>query len=133
MTNWIVTQTTRFKAASAGASIADLADLYYLHRGRRGDGRVLQASVGEPGRLPGASPLTHVMKVATPLLIQHGDRDPRATVGDRTEVPSRHSPRSVRPWSSTSIREAGVSFYEPAQERAVMQRNFDWFRRWIAH
>ncbi|MGH9333761.1 MAG: LpqB family beta-propeller domain-containing protein, partial [Vicinamibacteria bacterium] len=29
MTNWIVTQTDRFKAASSGASISDIADLYY--------------------------------------------------------------------------------------------------------
>ena len=33
MTNWIVTQTGRFKAASAGASISDLADTYYLSDG----------------------------------------------------------------------------------------------------
>ena len=33
MTNWIVTQTGRFKAASAGASISDLADQYYLSDG----------------------------------------------------------------------------------------------------
>ena len=30
MTNWIVTQTGRFKAASAAASIADLSDQYFL-------------------------------------------------------------------------------------------------------
>src|SRR5258706_10064306 len=30
MTNWIVTQTPRFKAASADASISDLVDLYSL-------------------------------------------------------------------------------------------------------
>src|SRR2546428_496144 len=29
MTNWIVTQTNRFKAASAGASLSDLADEYF--------------------------------------------------------------------------------------------------------
>lgn len=28
MTNWIVTQTNRFKAAASGASISDLADMY---------------------------------------------------------------------------------------------------------
>ena len=30
MTSWIVTQTRRFKAASTGASVNDLADAYYL-------------------------------------------------------------------------------------------------------
>ena len=33
MTNWIVTQTGRFKAASAGASLSDLADTSYLSEG----------------------------------------------------------------------------------------------------
>ena len=33
MTNWIVTQTSRFKAASSGASISDLADVYLLSEG----------------------------------------------------------------------------------------------------
>ena len=33
MTNWIVTQTGRFKAASAGASLSDLSDTYYLSEG----------------------------------------------------------------------------------------------------
>src|SRR5439155_18060421 len=33
MTNWIVTQTHRFKAASAGASLSDLVDQYFLSDG----------------------------------------------------------------------------------------------------
>ena len=33
MTNWIVTQTNRFKAAASAASISDLNDLYYLPDG----------------------------------------------------------------------------------------------------
>src|SRR5262249_19108629 len=33
MTNWIVTQTGRFKAASAGASLSDLTDEYFLSEG----------------------------------------------------------------------------------------------------
>ena len=48
MTNWIVTQTGRFKAASAGASLSDLSDTYLSVRGRRVHGRLLQAAVGEP-------------------------------------------------------------------------------------
>ena len=48
MTNWIVTQTDRFKAASSGASISDLDGPVLPARWRRPHGRVLQASVGEP-------------------------------------------------------------------------------------
>ncbi len=33
MTDWILTQTKRFKAASTAASISDLADQYFLSDG----------------------------------------------------------------------------------------------------
>jgi dipeptidyl aminopeptidase/acylaminoacyl peptidase len=131
MTNWIVTQTTRFKAASAGASIADLADVYYL----TDSGEVMAEYFKRPWENPEGyrehSPITHVARVVTPLLIQHGDRDPRvplataqkfhralATLGKTVEF-------DVYP-------RGGHVFYEPMQERAVMQRNFDWFARFLS-
>ena len=33
MTSWIVTQTNRFKAASTGASVVDLRNIYYFSEG----------------------------------------------------------------------------------------------------
>ncbi len=69
MTNWIVTQTSRFKAASAGASIADLTDLYYLTDG--GDLMVeyFQHPWENPEGYRDRSPLSHAAKVTTPLLL----------------------------------------------------------------
>ena len=130
MTNWIVTQTSRFKAASAGASIADLADLYYLTDG----GDLMIEYFKKPWENPDGyrqhSPITHAANVTTPLLIQHGDRDPRVplataqkffkaltTLGKTVEM-------DVYP-------RGGHVFYEPAQEQAVMARNLEWFKRWI--
>ena len=131
MTNWIVTQTSRFKAASAGASIADLSDLYYLTEA----GEVMAEYFRRPWENPDGyrdrSPLTHVAKVTTPLLIQHGDRDPRVPLASAQKF---H--RALAALGKTVelhvYPRGGHVFYEPAQERAVMQRNFDWFRRWIA-
>ena len=132
MTNWIVTQTTRFKAASAGASIADLADLYYLTEA----GEVMVEYFKRPWEnLEGYrehSPLTHVTKVATPLLIQHGDRDPRVPLATAQKF-HRALAALGRTVEFDVYPRGGHVFYEPAQERAVMQRNFDWFQRWIAH
>jgi len=132
MTNWIVTQTTRFKAASAGASIADLADLYYLTEA----GEVMVEYFKRPWENPGGyrehSPLTHVTKVATPLLIQHGDRDPRVPLATAQKF-HRALAALGRTVEFDVYPRGGHVFYEPAQERAVMQRNFDWFQRWIAH
>jgi dipeptidyl aminopeptidase/acylaminoacyl peptidase len=130
MTNWIVTQTTRFKAASAGASIADLADVYYL----TDSGDVMAEYFKRPWENPDGyrehSPITHVARVSTPLLIQHGDRDPRVPLATAQKF---H--RALAALGKTVELDVyprgGHVFYEPVQERAVMQRNFDWFVRWI--
>jgi dipeptidyl aminopeptidase/acylaminoacyl peptidase len=130
MTNWIVTQTSRFKAASAGASIADLSDLYYLTDG----GDLMIEYFKKPWENPEGyaqhSPLTHAARVTTPLLIQHGDRDPRVPLATAQKffraltVLGKTVEMDIYP-------RGGHVFYEPAQERAVMARNFEWFRRWI--
>ena len=116
MTNWIVTQTGRFKAASAGASISDSTDLYYLTDG--GDlmveyfKRPWENADGYATR----SPMTHAAKVTTPILIQHGDRDPR--------VPLATAQKFYRALKALGkivefdvYPRGGHVFYEPVQER----------------
>jgi dipeptidyl aminopeptidase/acylaminoacyl peptidase len=130
MTNWIVTQTPRFKAAAAGASIADLHDLYYLTDG--GDLMIeyFKLPWENPEGYARSSPLTHVAKVTTPILISHGDRDPRVPLATAQKFF-----RALRVLGKTAEMDiyprGGHVFYEPQQERHVMQRNFDWMRKWI--
>ncbi len=126
MTNWIVTQTGRFKAASAGASIADLSDLYYLTDGGDLMAEYFKLPWENPQGYLAHSPLTHAKNVTTPLLIQHGDRDPR--------VPLATAQKFYRALSALGktvemdvYPRGGHVFYEPIQERRVMQRNFDWY------
>src|SRR5207302_9081288 len=80
MTNWIVTQTGRFKAASAGASLTDLSDEYYLSE----CGQFMVDYFKRPWEnhesYVAHSPLTFVQRVTTPLLIQHGERDARVPI-----------------------------------------------------
>ena len=125
-----MTQTSRFKAASAGASIGDLADLFYLTDG----GDLMIEYFKRPWENPDGyrthSPVTYAAKVTTPLLIQHGDRDPR--------VPLATAQKFYRALSALGktvefevYPRGGHVFYEPAQERAVMQRNLELFRKWI--
>jgi len=131
MTNWIVTQTSRFKAAAAGASIADLHDLYYLTDG--GDLMIeyFKLPWENPEGYARSSPLTHVAKVTTPILISHGDRDPRVPLATAQKFF-----RALQVLGKTAEMDiyprGGHVFYEPQQERAVMTRNFDWMRKWIA-
>ena len=129
MTNWIVTQTSRFKAAAAGASIADLHDLYYLTDG--GDLMIeyFKLPWENPEGYARSSPLTHVGKVTTPILISHGDRDPRVPL-----VTAQKFFRALQALGKTAEMDiyprGGHVFYEPQQEKTVMTRNYEWIKKW---
>ena len=130
MTNWIVTQTSRFKAATAGASIADLNDLYYLTEGGDLMAEYYKLPWENPEGYARSSPITHAAKVTTPILISHGDRDPRVPLATaqkffrRLQVLGKTAEMDIYP-------RGGHVFYEPQQERAVMQRNFDWMSKYV--
>jgi len=130
MTNWIVTQTGRFKAASAGASLSDLADEYFLSDA----GEIMVEYFKRPWEARQSyaahSPLTFADKVTTPLLIQHGERDMRVPVAQAWKFY-----RALKAMGKTVELDvhprSGHVFYEPMQEREAMQRNLEWFKRWI--
>ena len=130
MTNWIVTQTPRFKAAAAGASIADLADLYYLTDAGEVMAEYYQLPWENPDGYRRSSPLTHAANVTTPILISHGDRDPRVPLATAQKFF-----RALQALGKTAEMDiypgGGHVFYPPQQEKAVMTRNFDWMRKWI--
>src|SRR2546426_10742631 len=80
MTSWIVTQPGRFKAASAGASLSDLTDEFYLSDGGQFMVDYFKRPWESRESYAAHSPLTFVQRVTTPLLIQHGERDARVPV-----------------------------------------------------
>jgi dipeptidyl aminopeptidase/acylaminoacyl peptidase len=130
MTNWIVTQTARFKAATAGASIADLSDLYYLTDGGDLMAEYYKLPWQNPEGYARSSPLTHAAKVTTPILISHGDRDPRVPLATAQkffkalQAQGKIAEMDIYPGG-------GHVFYPPQQEKAVMTRNFEWMTRYI--
>lgn len=130
LTNWIVTQTSRFKAATAGASIADLSDLYYLTDGGDLMAEYYKLPWQNPEGYARSSPLTHAAKVTTPILISHGDRDPRVPLATAQKFF-----KALQAQGKTVEMDiypgGGHVFYPPQQERTVMQRNFDWMLRFI--
>lgn len=130
MTNWIVTQTSRFKAATAGASIADLADLYYLTDGGELMAEYYKLPWENPDGYARSSPITHAAKVTTPILISHGDRDPRVPLATAQKFF-----KALQAHGKTAEMDiyprGGHVFYEPQQEKAVMTRNFEWMLRYI--
>jgi dipeptidyl aminopeptidase/acylaminoacyl peptidase len=131
MTNWIVTQTTRFKAASSSASISDLTDLYYLADA----GAVMDEYFKKPWEnresYTAHSPLTFVERVRTPLLLQHGENDPRVPIASARKFYEALKALGRTVEFDIFPRGSHVQ-YQPVAERESMQRNYDWFLRWIA-
>lgn len=84
-TSFLITQTNMFKAAAAGAPLTNMVSMYDLIYWNSGSGNmsIFEAS---QGRFKGGpwenwdsylrnSPVYHVKKVATPLLLLHNDKD----------------------------------------------------------
>ncbi len=78
LTNWIITQTDRFKAAASQRSIADWSGFWYT-----ADFTLFQptwfkgAPWEDPQDFAARSPITHVTKIRTPLMLIEGESDHR--------------------------------------------------------
>ena len=130
MTNWIVTQTGRFKAASAGASLSDLSDTFYLSEGGEFMIDYFKRPWENRDGYTSHSPLTFADRVTTPLLIQHGEADPRVPIAGAWKLY-----RTLKAMGKTAELEiyprGGHVLREPMQQREQMRRNLEWFERWI--
>jgi dipeptidyl aminopeptidase/acylaminoacyl peptidase len=130
MTNWIVGHTGRFKAASAGASLSDLADTYYLSEGGEFMVDYFKRPWENAASYAKHSPMTYADKVTTPLLIQHGEVDPRVPIAGAWKWY-----RALKGLGKTVefdiYPRGGHVLREPMQQREQMKRNLEWFTRWI--
>lgn len=130
MTNWIVTQTDRFKAASAGAGISDLADAYFLSEGGEFMADYFKRPWENRDSYAAHSPITFAHRVTTPLLIQHGEVDPRVPIAGAWKFY-----RTLKAMGKTVefdiYPRGGHVLREPMQQREQMRRNLEWFTRWI--
>lgn len=131
MTSWIVTQTNRFKAASAGAPVTNLMSF--------------NGTADIPSFIPDYfggqfweiqdlyqkhSPLFNVKGVTTPTMIQHGEADVRVPISQGYEfynalkvkgVPTRMLVLPRQPHGPT----------EPKMQLAAMNANLEWFEKYI--
>jgi len=87
MTAWVVSQTSRFKAAMMGAGLTSLISMY----GTNDVPNYLGAFFGgipskdTMGLYMERSGITHIDRVTTPLLILHGGNDQRVPIGQPME------------------------------------------------
>ena len=129
MTNWIVTQTGRFKAASAGASIPDLEDII-LSEGAEFIVQYFKWPWENRASFASHSPITFADRVTTPLLLQHGEVDPRVPISDAWKF-YRTLKTMGKMVEFDIYPRGGHVLREPQQQRAQMLRNVEWFARFI--
>jgi len=131
MTMWAVTQTTRFKAAVAGAGIANWQSYYGQNRIDTWMLPFFGASVYEkPEAYSRSSPITFIKKVKTPTLVLHGDRD--------SEVPTPqgyefwHALKALNvPTELVIYPEEGHAIAKPEHQRDIEERLLAWFDRYL--
>jgi len=127
MTMWAVTQTNRFRAAVAGAGIANWQSYY----GQNGIDQWLMPYFGasvydDPAVYAKSSPMTFIKNVKTPTLILVGDRDSECPV-----------PQSYEFWHALKTLGVKTQFViypneghlitQPEHRRDIIRRLVAWF------
>ncbi|MCG8607340.1 S9 family peptidase [bacterium] len=131
MTSWVITQTDRFKAASVGAGVTNLMSF--------------TGTSDVPGFVPdyfggeywevfdkwrSHSAMFNMKGVTTPTLIQHGEKDIRVPVTQGYELYNAIKRQGVEVKMVVYPRQPhGIR--EPRLLLDAMQRNLDWFEKWL--
>ncbi len=131
MTNWIVTQTDRFKAAVASASLSNLISFYSTSLYQD----LIHAEFsGHPwdnfDLLWDRSPLKHIKKAKTPLLLIHGEQDNDVHITQAEEMYTAMRMRGVECVFVRYPRE-GHGLREPRHREDSLARTLQWFDRFL--
>jgi dipeptidyl aminopeptidase/acylaminoacyl peptidase len=131
MTNWIVTQTDRFKAAIASASLSNLISFYSTSLYQD----LIHAEfAGFPwdnyDKLWERSPLKHIKNVKTPTMLVHGENDHDVHITQAEEMYTALKMRGVDTVLVRYPRE-GHGIREPKHRVDNLQRNLDWFEKYL--
>jgi dipeptidyl aminopeptidase/acylaminoacyl peptidase len=131
MTNWVITQTGRFKAAVASASVSNLISFYATS--------LYQDLVhAEFDGFPWAgenfatlwkwSPMAHVARASTPTLFLHGENDNDVHITQAEEMYTALRRRGIEAELVRYPRE-GHGFTEPMHRLDALERTLAWFDR----
>lgn len=131
MTTWIVTQTQRFKAASAGAPVTNLmsfngtADIPAFVPDYFG-GQFWDAMDAYQKH----SAMFNIKGVKTPTMIQHGEADIRVPISQGYEFYNALKAQGV-PTRMIVLPRQPHGPNEPKMQLAVMRANLDWFEKYL--
>lgn len=131
MTSWVITQTGRFRAASVGAGVTNLMSFTGTSDITGFLPDYLQAEYWDDLEVYRQHSAMFNMKgVTTPTLIQHGEDDVRVPLGQGRELYNALKRQGVTVEMVIYPR-TGHGLTEPRLLMDVMQRNLDWFDRWL--
>ena len=131
MTNWIITQTPRFRGAVAAASLSNLISFYSTS--------LYQDLIhAEFGGFPWDnfdllwqwSPLRYVRQVQTPILFLHGENDNDVHISQAEEMYMALKRRGVETVLVRYPRE-GHGLREPKHRLDALERTVNWFDRYV--
>lgn len=131
MTNWVVTQTDRYKAAVTVASVSNLISFY-------GTSLYQLLIETEFNGLPWDnydllwhfSPLRHVAKVKTPTLLLHGEKDNDVPITQAEEFYIALKKLGV-PARFVRYPNEGHGVRQPQHREHYYKEMFDWFERYL--
>ncbi len=131
MTNWVITQTPRFKAAVALASLSDLVSFY-------GTSLYTDLVEAEFNGMPWEnypllwqwSPLAHIANARTPTLFIHGESDHDVPITQAEEMFVALRKMGVAA-TLTRYPDEGHGFHRPAHQLDSMLRTQAWFDRYL--
>lgn len=131
MTSWVISQTTRFKAASMGAGLPDL----YSFFGQTDIPGLLTAYIGgKPWEniqeWEKHSAMFHASNIKTPTLIQQGGADQRVPPPQGQELYKYLRDANI-PVEYAVYPRQGHLIMEPKLQLDMLSRNLNWFNRWI--
>ena len=131
MAMWGVTQTNRFRAAVAGAGIANLQSYYGENKVDQSLIPFMGASVyDDPAVYAKSSPINFIKNVKTPTLIAVGDSDGECPAPQSYEF--WHALKALGvPTQLVIFPHEGHHFSDPAHSRELIVRAVDWFSSYL--
>jgi dipeptidyl aminopeptidase/acylaminoacyl peptidase len=133
MTNWVITQTNRFKAAVSVASVSDMISFYatsmyqdLVHAEFRG----FPWADDNYALLWKWSPLAHVKNVTTPTMFLHGENDNDVHITQAEQMFTALRQRGIESELVRYPRE-GHGFREPQHRLDSTERTVEWFDRFL--
>jgi dipeptidyl aminopeptidase/acylaminoacyl peptidase len=133
MTMWAVTQTQRFRAAIAGAGIANWQSYY----GQNGIDQWMIPYFGasvydDPAVYAKSSPINFIKRVKTPTLILVGDGDLECPVPQSYEF--WHALKTLRvPTQFVVYGKEGHLITQPKHRRNIARRTAAWLKNYVRH